>query len=284
VKLPLEVTKFALVGIGYPLVVGGPGGRVYDSAMERIRTRTLVPLMASLLLAAACDGATDGQSNSAASSPTPTTTPTCPNHDAVVSDASLARSGSLTGDVDGDGSEDEIRLATDEDGSEGCRDFVIVDTGDALHAVGILQATLPPELNFPQLRTLAQIDGRPGLEVVVDLGVGASTQFAGAFTMGAGRLERLKLTVDVVAGGQHLFAYGGSVGHLSGVDCVDGNGIVSTIATPDGNRYFAMRVFLVFERGAFRPADTKEARALFEELPERFPELSGTPFASCPSA
>ncbi|MGH2747867.1 MAG: hypothetical protein ACRDKB_08085 [Actinomycetota bacterium] len=250
--------------------------------MERLHARTLVPLVVSLLLAAACDGTTDGRPNSAATSPRPVTTPTCPNHDAVVSDASLAKPGSLTGDVDGDGSEDEVRLAVDEGGPEDCRAFVIVDSGDVVHALGIEQDGMTFDLNLPQLRGLAEIDGRAGAEIVVDLVAGASTQFAGAFTMGRGPLERLEIAEGVAS--SDLFAYGGSVGHLDGVDCAPDDEIVVTTAVPRGVRYLVERRFLVLDEGEFRTTRTERARAPFEGLAERYPELAGAPFATCPSA
>lgn len=249
-----------------------------------MRARLSVALVAGLVLVAACDGTGDERRpNSAAQSPRPTTTPTCANHDEVVSDPSLAKPGSLTGDIDGDGDEDEVLLALDEAGPEGCRAFVIVDSGDVVHALGIEQDGMTFDLNLPQLRGLAEIDGRAGAEIIVDLVAGASTQFAGAFTMGSGPLERLE-TAEGVGSVDDLFAYGGSVGHLDGVDCTSDDEIVVTSAVPRGARYLVERRFLVFDEGELRPTETERAGAPFEELAERFPELGGAPFASCPSA
>lgn len=248
--------------------------------MRLLRVKMAAPLAASLLFVAACDGATDGRENSAGNSPRPTTTPTCPNHEKVISDPSLAKPGSLTGDIDGDGSEDEVALAVDEDGSEDCREFVIVDTGDALHALGIEQEGISRDLNLPQLRMLADIDGRAGAEIIVDLVAGASTQFAGVFTMGGGPLERLEIAEDVATA--DLFAYGGSVGHLDGADCISDGEVVITSAVPRADRYLVERRFLVLDGDELRPTETERALVPFEELTERFPELRGAPFASCP--
>lgn len=252
--------------------------------MRPLRAQVSALLVASLLLAAACEGSpSDGRPNSAVTStPRPTTTSSCPNLDEVISNPSLAKPGSLSGDVDGDGSDDEVRLASDEGGEEGCREFVIADTGDVVHALPIEQEGMAFVLNLPQLRGLADIDGRPGAEIVVDLVAGASTQFAGAFTMGGGPLERVEIAENSAAG-DDLFAYGGSVGHLDGVDCVAGGGVVVSSAVPRGVRYLVERRVLVLDEGELRAIETERVRAPFEDLRERFPELGGAPFANCPS-
>ena len=75
---------------------------------------------------------------------------------------------------------------------------------------------------LPTLNRLAQIDGRPGAEIVVNLAAGASTQFVGAFAVAEGTVERLATTGDEASSGTaDLFAFGGSVGHLEAVGLHD---------------------------------------------------------------
>jgi hypothetical protein len=176
-------------------------------------------------------------------------------------------------------------VAVDEGAEVGCRALLIVRSGDETVATSIDRDDLEFALGLPVPVGLRQIDGRGGSEVIVDLAAGAATVFAGVFGLGDGGWEQIRVegsqepTVD-------LFAHGGGVGQLSGVDCAaDGSVLIST-AVPDGRRYLVERFTYEFEgRTLVRdPAQDLTRKVTLGELPRRFPEFGGPPFASCPDA
>jgi hypothetical protein len=246
-----------------------------------------------LLLGPACTGSDDvvtrRQERTPSSAPppisSPATSPTddCPNAEAVALDESLRLSGTLQGDVDGDGGEDSVYLAEDPGAAPECKLFVLVSTTQTTHQASIRHSEIfESGISQPRLNTVAQIDGRAGLEVVIDLISGASTVFAGVFTMGGGELVQVKSDTPGMAVGD-LFAYGGSVGHLDGVDC-SSTGVVASTAVARDDSYRVKRYFLVpredeliVDRGL-----TEKAVIALEDL-DRFPEFVRSPFGSCPT-
>ena len=131
------------------------------------------------------------------SSPAPVPSPSppeaqCPNEDEVAGVQSL-RTGSLRGDVSGDGVDDRIHVVVDDDADIGCRAFLVVMHNDELAAVALDVDGLDPSLGLPALRDLKQVDSGDGADVVVDLIAGASTVFAGVYSMATGELARLTI-------------------------------------------------------------------------------------------
>jgi hypothetical protein len=108
---------------------------------------------------------------------------------------------------------------------------------------------------------------------------GASTSFLAVYTLGLGSLVKLPFVDGPYPDG--VLPYGGSVGHLDGVDCVDGT-IVVTSAVPKESGYLLTRSFYVPGDGVmeFDDARTEEASVDVAEL-ETFPEFSGEPFDDC---
>jgi hypothetical protein len=206
----------------------------------------------------------------------------CPNEAEVTSDPSARIGGSLRGDVDGDGSTDDVSLAFDDTGALGCQAFLVVE-GSGEGAVLAIESFDPGfGLPQPRLNTLAEIDTAPGNEVVVDLVAGASTQFVGLFTMTGGELARVE-----VEGGEFptddLFPYGGSVGHVDASDCAAAAGtIVISSATPRGDDYQVIRRFFSFQDSTPRVelSSTKRDRVALEEL-GRYSEYRSSPFGGC---
>lgn len=225
-------------------------------------------------------------------SPSPTPAMKCPNQ-AAATVAPRAGSGPpLTGDVDGDGAEDRVSLAIDEDGPPGCRSFVVVETAAATVAAPADPGAAETQrgLPSPSLNSLVAIDG-DGLEIVVDVEAGASTRFVGIFTMKSGVLARVETRGPRPGyfGGDpataDLFGYGGSVGHIDAVDCLGDASVVVSSAVPAdeaGTNYAVERRFFAFE-GFFlslvRPRTERHTIPL-EDI-ERFPEFGRSPFGSC---
>jgi hypothetical protein len=124
----------------------------------------------------------------------------------------------LHGDVNGDGRSETAVI--EYRGRQSC-DFRLV--------AGSLVARVRPELcepaegyagSDPHVAVLAALDRRPGLEIVVQMGRGAHTDFADIWSVRNGKLHRF-------AGPQPHISYGGSVGTGSHVvDCSGRPGIL----------------------------------------------------------
>jgi hypothetical protein len=198
----------------------------------------------------------------------------------VVTRAAFRRPGELRGDVDGDGDDDELFVAVAQGARRGCRVFVAADTGDRLLAAPIPDDYVSFELGLPALRTLAAVDDVQGAEIVVDVGAGASTQFASVFTVTEGRLLQV---IAQGAGPAGLFAYGGSMGHVSAVDCDAPGRVVISSAVPRRNHYRVARRFATAHGRVWRidPSATEHNRAPLSSLRD-YREFARSPFGSCP--
>ena len=193
------------------------------------------------------------------------------------------RTGSLRGDVSGDGVDDRIHVVVDDDADIGCRAFLVVMHNHELATVALDVDGLDPSLGLPALRDLKQVDSGDGADVVVDLIAGASTVFAGVYSMATGELARLTIEGSEPPV-QDLFAYGGGVAQLSAVDCAAEGAIVISTAVPRGARYLVTRNYYTAAAGALTSRGEPSTRKVtFERLPARFPEFAGPPFGSCPA-
>jgi hypothetical protein len=250
------------------------------SVADRLR----VAVVGVLLMAACSDGqpATPRVAPSAVLSPSPSFD--CSNQAEIIADPEARGPGTLNADVDGDGESDEVSLAIDEDAADlECRFFLVVETVEGAHSVTIDQEGLATELQAPSLVTAAQVDAAGGLEVVVRLLGGASTDFSGVFTYTGDELRRVS-----VEGGPSgdLFPSGGTVAHVEGSDCADGGLVVISEALANGppGSYEVTRRF-------FEPADDElqirrdltEKLSLEEAELSQLPEFRSPPFGSCPA-
>jgi hypothetical protein len=243
--------------------------------------KTLPVLIAIATIVTACESGTPGDSSATtpADDQLPEAAePDCSNQDAVISSPDAVRSGTLKGDVDGDGSDDTMFLAVDTASPGGCQAFLVADTGAGTVAEEISDPDISFDLGLPSLESVIPVDERAGGEVVVRILAGASTLFVGLFTVHDGELERIEVTGDAVQYG-NLFPSGGSVGHLEGSDCV-ADRIVVSLALPKKSRYEVTRNFYTLSETKAEQADSETAVVRAKDL-TKYPELEGTPFSHC---
>ena len=271
------------------------------------RARVVFPLLVAVALSAGCsggepsgDGLPPGVSegsptiapatgSATASPPATSGAGECPN-EAEVADVSRQVGPSVTGDVDGDGTLDSVFLATDGTGPPGCAAFVVAELA-AGATIAAPAWEIGPEGGLPQprLHSMVDLNGVPGVEVLVDEAAGASTQFVGAYVYSGGDLVKVDVsgTGATDEGSGDLFPYGGSVGHLEAADCApDGRLVVST-ATPSSNGadaaegiYVVQRRFFVFDDAALDLDETVRTKLPIDDL-TRLPEFGAGPFGSC---
>jgi hypothetical protein len=151
----------------------------------------------------------------------------------------------LRGDVDGDGAADSVAARVD--GSGRCASLVVgIDRGT-------LTSRLPPESvtaaePWPFVVALARIDDHPGAEVVVVLHEGASTAFAGIFTVRDRRLVQVRIRGQGWYG--DVFAFYGSVMHIDGLDCARSDDAqvvaIGAVPGPGARGYYVEQRFFRF--------------------------------------
>jgi hypothetical protein len=242
--------------------------------------KALFFLLALVGIAAGCDPGSPGSTPRATVAETPpgdSREPDCPNQDAVTSDPGAVRSGTLVGDVDGDGSDDTMFLAVDVDSPVGCQAFLVADIGGGTLAEEISDPDISFDLGLPTLDGLIEVDGRSGAEVSVRILTGASTLFVGLFTVIDGELERVEVAGESEYG--NLFPSGGSVGHLEGSDCAE-DGIVVTLALPKERGYEVTRSFYTLDDARAEPGE-RDVGYVWPRNLDKFPELAGPPFSHC---
>lgn len=249
--------------------------------MNGRRDTCLVALLLCIVFAASCrDGSTTG--SSASMSPQVIGARRCPDAAKVVTDPELRAPGGATADLDGDGEEEKIFIARDDDAQAGCAEFLVAHGATKTAVATLAQPGLDTSAvgAVPTILTVAQVDGRPGLDVVVNLVAGASTQFAGVYSMAGGELERVRVKGDLPEA-DDLFPYGGSVGHIEASDCTPGGAVVVSQAVPDTTRrYDVTRRFLRFDGQAWRVDRTQRREMPLDNL-SRLPEFATGPFAHC---
>lgn len=267
-----------------------------------MRRRLLVLLVLATLFAVSCGS--DGDPSAAESDPsptpsaepsiTPTPTPTvttppspvltsaCPNEAEVRADQDLRAGGSVSGDVDGDGTEEEVWVAVDPEASSApCSAFVVVlsEDGTVRSAALDFQEFAP---GLPRLQGLRNVNVLPGAEIVVDVTGGASSRFLAIYAIGGNRVvQMMPKGADGAEAG--LFAYGGSVGHLEAIDCVEGYIVVSTaVPVGESTEYEVSRRDYQPEGLILIPGGKPQKEVVDIEDLDQFPEFRSGPLGSCP--
>jgi hypothetical protein len=250
--------------------------------MNRVSHRPAATVICAVLLGvAACEGQDRPPSqNAIPASPSPRREHEtgCSNASTVGDDRASLRRGRLAGDVDGDGSTDQVSLSVDADARPGCRAFVVVQTAEARLIAPIEERDLQVDLGFPVLDSLVGVDDRAGGEIVVRITAGASTEFAGLFTVVDDAFERVRLN------GPHgnLFPSGGSVGHLEASNCGPDGAVVISTATARGRWYLLERRFYSFEETRLVENESlTERRRISPDALASYPEFGTPPFSLC---
>ena len=264
------------------------------------------PVLAAVLVLGSCSGndepselppgVTEGSPTVAAATtgPAPTVTASappaeCPNETAIAADPARQLGPSASADVDGDGIQDTVRLARDPAGLAGCLAFVVAELGNVtVVAAPTWEVGAEGGLSQPRINGFVDIDGGGGDEILIDEAAGASTQFVGAFAFVDGDLERVTAKGGIVPESgpfAQLFPYGGSVGHVEGVDCTDEGVVVSSAVPAVGGaggavRYEVERRFFTYEGTTLDEAEVETETVASGDL-NRFPEFSAGPFGSC---
>jgi hypothetical protein len=207
---------------------------------------------------------------------------TCPNENRARTDQELRVGGSVTGDVDGDGTEEEVWVAVDPAASSMvCSAFVVVQAeDDSLRSAALGFQEFAPGL--PRLHGLVNVNVLPGSEIVVDITGGASTQFLAMYAVSGNTIVQM-LPRGAGESERGLFGYGGSVGHLDAIDCVEGYIVVSSaVPAGEGVEYEVTRrdyqpQGLILVPGGKPQKDTVD----IDEL-DKYPEFASGPLGSCP--
>lgn len=259
--------------------------------MERSGAGATAIAVALMLLAACSEQepppAAEPSPSSVDTSPAPDARPTsvsrCANQDEAISSGEVV-GGEASGDVDGDGSDDLVYLVKNGDGPPGCQTFLVAETATGSLATPTDEAEVSYSLQAPRINSLVQVDGSGGLEILVDLEQGASTQFLGMFKVTAAGLEKVRILGGSAYG--DLFPYGGSVGHIEASNCRDKGDadVLIAMATPNATDYTIRTVLYEMKGASLHPLPLREqppiATGADVELSEGF---DSSPFGDCPT-
>ena len=193
--------------------------------------------------------------------------------------------GKMRGDVDGNGTKDLAWIAANKRNGR-CRYFAKVDLG-ADEARKRLYGDRFVFRRFSHVMAMVEVDTVPGKEFGIVLQQGASTTFAGLFTMRGGNIERVNVR-GRGAPEDDLFGYGGSIGVQMASDCArrrpDGQVIHSIAVINNAGTHYKVerRWFQSTGVDLQRTAeDTDKRRVRAENLHERLYEFRNSPFGSC---
>jgi hypothetical protein len=243
-------------------------------------------LVTTLMLGCGGSDAAVPAPSEATTEPTTSSIDTCSGAEGSESDlpASYRIKGKdLMGDVDGDGKEDRVSVRADEARPESCRYLLVVESSGGTTIVAPVAALSWPGTD-PELRLLAEVDGRAGLEPVVALSPEAVYRPGAVFTMREGRLRRMRLIGIEPPIPDDIFPFDDEF--PAGVDCTAEPGsIVVTfgeLAEKDDRHWDIVRSFYRAAGSEFEPVRAEEFRVeVGPGAAERWPELRGDPFVSC---
>jgi hypothetical protein len=185
----------------------------------------------------------------------------------------------LRGDIDGDGIDDLARLVGTTAGGRGCSYTLEVATQSGPATTEIDVDSWGGKQMTPLL--LAQIDASPGLEIVVEIGRGASSESAQIFSMSEQSLHPLTFSDEP----DPNFTFSGSVCCGGAIDCLPGQSGQIVLSSYGYNKsadgYVVTRRFYQVQGSAFELMDSQTYRGGFKL--DRFPEFRGSdyPFQSC---
>lgn len=188
------------------------------------------------------------------------------------------------GDITGDGRPVPARIFGDEDRPPRCRYFLVLEHSDE----GVFVARIPPVEwipNVPSLLMSVEIDGEPGLELVVDFGGPLHPHRTGQiFSFDDGSLVQMR-TERSEYGNRALFPLHDEF--VGSVDCAGQPGtIVVTVGAfaqgrNDDGRYDISRTFYRAQGSVFVETGRENYTVEIGTERERWPELADDPFRSC---
>ncbi len=215
--------------------------------------------------------------------------PACPDGPGDVPQGFRPTGSTGGGNIFGDGRPARARIFSDPAQPLRCRYLLVVDHPGGVGYLAPIRTFewLPDE---PTILTSAEIDGQPGVEVVLDIGGPGHPHRSGqVFTYepggpgGEGRVAPMELSPSVGAPAV-LFPLGGEF--AAGVDCVPEPGaIVVTVGglTPGGDTHFDItRTTYRADGATFIEVTSESFTVPVGEEDERWPELADDPFRSCP--
>lgn len=242
------------------------------------------------LLLAACSDEEPTNSGETISTPSasdvaPTTVQSpgsdCPNASEAVASGERV-GGEVSGDVDGDGSEDVVYVVRDPNGPAGCQTFLVVEASDVTLSTVTEDPGVSYALQTPRVNSLVQVDGEGGLEVLVDLEQGAATQFLGMFTIANGTLMKVRIGGGSAYG--DLFPYGGSVGRLEASNCAGEKGadLLIAMATANATDYTIRTVLYEMQGATLQPLPRNEQPPIVTGADVAASEgFDSSPFGDC---
>ena len=197
---------------------------------------------------------------------------------------------SLEGDFRGDGRSTRAVTLGDEERPLRCRYFLAVGYREGTASYAPIEAAESLPYDVPSLLMAVEIDGQPGLEVVVDFGGPMHPHRTGqVFTFEGSALVATRIEPAQLEGiPPILFPLGGEF--AAGVDCAAEPGaIVLTVGGlaergTDDSHYDVTRTFYRAQGGRF--VETRRETHTIEvgTEGERWPELADDPFRSCSGA
>jgi hypothetical protein len=197
----------------------------------------------------------------------------------------------LGGDMTGDGTADRATILGDEERPPRCRYFLRVedpegaDSHAPIEGFSIRVRDLP---DVPALLMAVEIDGEPGLEVVVDFGGPMHPHRSGQiFTFDGGSLVAMRTERPQFEGGIPIFfpLHGEDP---ASVDCAGEPGtiVVTTGSFADGGNddrhYDITRTFYRASGALFVETDRESYTVEVGSEVQRWPEVADDPFRSCP--
>jgi hypothetical protein len=196
---------------------------------------------------------------------------------------------SLEGDLRGDGRSTRAMILGDEERPLECRYFLAVGYPQDTRSHARIDATSLP-YDVPSLLMAVEIDGQPGLEVVVDFGGPMHPHRTGqVFTFEGPALVATRIEPAQLDGiPPILFPLGGEF--AAGVDCAAEPGtIVLTVGGlaeggTDDSHYDVTRTFYRAQGGRFVESRRETHTIEVGTERERWPELADDPFRSCSGA
>jgi hypothetical protein len=191
--------------------------------------------------------------------------------------------------VVGDGRAARIQVYEDPARPLRCRYLLVVEHPEWATFYAQIRM-FPWQFDEPSLLMTAEIDGQPGVEIVLDIGGPGHPHRSGqVFTFepggptGEGAVVPMELNPSPGAPAT-LFPLGGEF--AAGVDCVPEPGTivvtVGDLAPGVDTHYDVIRTLYVAEQGTFVEVSSESSTVPVGEEDERWPELADDPFRSCP--